>query len=80
MTGLSESLKKLGNGWLKFAHVLGTIQMVVILTLVYWVMLSIMAIPFRFFSDSLGNKGQGVKGWTKREPVADRWATMQDQG
>ena len=80
MARFTGALKQLWRGWLKFAHVLGTIQMVIILTLIYWVMLSIMAIPYRLFADSLGNKGQGGKGWTKREPVADRWTTMQSQG
>ena len=80
MTRLTGALKQLWQGWLKFAHVLGTIQMVIILTLVYWVMLSVMAIPYRLFADSLGNKGQGRKGWTIREQVADRWTTMKSQG
>ena len=80
MTGLTRVLKKLWQGWLRFAHVVGTIQMVIILTLIYWIMLSVMAIPYRLFADSLGHKGQRRKGWTRREPIADRWTTMQSQG
>ena len=72
--------KQMWRGWLKFAHVLGTVQMMIVLTLVYWTILAVMAVPYRFFADSLSTKSRGGKGWTEREPVADRWTEMQSQG
>lgn len=72
--------KQLWRGWLKFAHILGTVQMMIILTLIYWTILAVMAVPYRLFADSLGSKSLGRNGWTKREPVADRWTEMQSQG
>ena len=51
-------LKMVWRGWLKFAHVVGTIQMVIILTLVYWIMLSIMALD--------NPVEQGVSGYLTR--------------
>ena len=56
--------------WLRFAEIVGTVQMVIILTLVYWTVVAAMAIPFKILADPLGFKRPG--GWTpRRQPRLD---------
>ena len=45
--------KKVWAAWLKFADKLGTIQMMIILTVIYWTFVSVMAIPFKLFGGIL---------------------------
>ena len=73
-------LKTAWHGWLKFAQILGTVQMVIILTVVSWVVPAIMALPFKLFSDPLAIKGPDRVRWIKREPAREMWAEMQKQG
>lgn len=55
------------NRWLKVAEVIGTVQMVVIMTIVYWIMIPFMAIPLKLFTDPLSlRRGKGPS-WTIRE-------------
>ena len=62
-------LRKLGRGWLKFAEILGNIQMVLILSIVYWVMVLILALPLKLLRDPLTLKGPRPGGWVKRIPA-----------
>jgi hypothetical protein len=55
--------KRVWTAWLKFAEKLGTIQMMIILTVVYWVFISIMAIPFKLFTDPLILKKHSKSNW-----------------
>lgn len=55
--------RRVWNHWLKFAEIVGTIQMVIILTLLYWTVLALTAIPFRVFADPLGLKRP--QGWVQ---------------
>jgi hypothetical protein len=38
---------------MRFIEVLGTIQMIVLLTVVFWTMLAVVAVPAKIFSDPL---------------------------
>lgn len=60
-------LKTAWKGWLKLAEVLGTIQMMVILSLVYWIMLPIIAVPFKLFADPLVMRKPSEAKWVKRD-------------
>ena len=40
--------------WLRFAEIVGTVQMVIILTLVYWTVVAATAIPCKILADPLG--------------------------
>ena len=51
------------NGWLRFAEILGTVQMVVILSLLYWTMLAIVAIPWRFMGDPMTLRQRQPAEW-----------------
>lgn len=46
-------LKKVWHGWLKLVEVLGTVQMVVLLTVIYWTLLAVTAVPHRLLADPL---------------------------
>ena len=74
-----NTFRRLWNGWLKIAEVIGTVQMVIILTLVYWTMITVMAIPFRFFSDPLALKGGGRPRWIQRVQPNDILENMRRQ-
>ena len=54
--------------------------MVIILTLIYWLILAVMALPFKLFADPLSIKGPRRVGWIKRQPVADMSSEMRKQG
>lgn len=58
--------KKVWPAWLKFAEKLGTIQMMIILTAVYWIFISIMAIPFKLFADPLMLKRHSKFNWQSK--------------
>tara|TARA_Y100000817_G_C16817752_1_gene527404 strand:- start:851 stop:1081 length:231 start_codon:yes stop_codon:yes gene_type:complete len=55
--------KKLWAAWLKFADKLGTIQMMIILTVIYWTFVSVMAIPFKLFADPLILRKHSKSNW-----------------
>ena len=59
-----------GSGWPRCGYTL--LEIVVVL--------AIMALPFKLFSDPLAIKGPDRVRWIKREPVGEMWAEMQKQG
>ncbi len=72
-------LRRGWNLWIKFAETLGNIQMVLILSLTYWTVLAVMAVPFKLFSDPLAIRRSRRHGWIKRQPVAHTLETMKNQ-
>ena len=66
--------------WLKFAETLGNIQMVVLLTIIYWTGFLVLAIPFKLLSDPLSLKRPGGSRWIDRTPIADVLESMRKQG
>ena len=73
-------LSTVWRGWLKFAAILGKIQMVVLLTIIYWTMLAIVAIPLKIFSDPLVLRRSGRRGWLHRRNPDDYSQWMRKQG
>ena len=71
--------RRLWNGWLRIAEKIGTVQMVIVLTLIYWTMITIMAIPFRFLSDPLALKKASRPKWIPRTQPDDVLASMRRQ-
>ena len=72
--------RKLWAAWLKFAEKLGTIQMMIILTAVYWVFVSVMALPFKLFSDPLMLKKNPKRNWNpKRHRPESVFESMKKQ-
>ena len=72
-------LRTLWRGWLRFAEVLGTVQMMVILSLVFWVMLPVIAIPFKLFSDPLGLRRPDGAKWVECDPRSHTLEGMRQQ-
>jgi hypothetical protein len=66
--------------WLKIAEILGNIQLVILLTLVYWTMFILVAVPAKFFSDPLSLRNAGRSRWTHRKSIPDVWENLHKQG
>ena len=77
--GHPSLMRRLWNRWLKIADVIGTVQMVIILTLIYWTMITIMAIPFRFLSDPLILRKSSRPRWVRRTQPSDILENMRRQ-
>lgn len=73
-------MKKVWNKWLRLAEIIGTVQMVIILSLVYWTLLAVMAIPFRIFADPLALRDPERARWVQYEPADDFLSGMKKQG
>ncbi len=67
------------RGWLRFAEILGTIQMTVVLSFMYWVMLPIIAVPFKLFADPLTLRSQAGAGWVERHSGSQTLDEMEKQ-
>lgn len=74
------TLQNFWSKWLRFAEIFGNIQMTILLTLVYWTILAVIAIPFRLLSNPLSIKASKPFSWTKREPNTDVLSSMKRQG
>ena len=77
---MMNSLKKIWRGWIKFAEILGNMQMVVLLTIIYWTMLLVIAIPFKLFADPLSLKRTTSPYWIKRDNVNHDLDSLRRQG
>ncbi len=62
----SGVFKAAWRGWLKFVEIFGTVQMVIVLTVVYWTLVAVMAVPFKLFSDPMTMKGPRFVQWAQR--------------
>ena len=65
--------------WLAIATVIGNVQMAILLSMVYWTIVALTAIPMRFLSDPLTLR-RPKQGWIKIEPVTDVLDSMKKQG
>ena len=72
-------IKNIWKKWLRFAEVFGTIQMTVILTIIYWVFVGIMALPFKLVADPLRLKAISRANWRKKSQEVDVLASMKNQ-
>ncbi len=68
------------DGWLSFAHLIGTVQMVVVLTIVYWVFITLVYVPFGLIADPLRLRTPGSSQWQEREQPDDILENMLRQG
>ena len=76
MPGIRTLLHRIVDGWLAFAHLLGTVQMVVLLTVVYWVFIPLMYVPFGLISDPLRLRRSAGSWWREREVPDDAMEFM----
>ena|GEM_PF-756554 len=68
------------DGWLGFAHLIGTVQMVVVLTIVYWVFIPLVYLPFGLIADPLRLRKSAGSHWLEREEPEDILEHMRQQG
>lgn len=73
-------VKRAWKAWLRFAHVFGTVQMVIVLSVVYWVLLIWVALPSRLISDPLALRNPRQAKWLERQPVSNVLDAMKMQG
>ena len=65
---MAESLKRLWQGWKKFAHKLGVIQTYIIITLFYWIIVPIFSL-IRFQNPLRLRQPDGRSFWIERKPI-----------
>jgi hypothetical protein len=73
-------MRRAWRRWINFAHVIGNIQLIIMLSLVYWTLLLLVAIPFRLFADPLTLRPPESAPWVKRHPVSHSLENMRRQG
>lgn len=76
MPGTRPRLNSFIGGWLAFAHLIGTVQMVILLTIVYWVFIPLMYVPFGLISDPLRLRRSEGSWWRAREGHDDAMEYM----
>lgn len=72
--------KKAWKAWLRFAHLFGTVQMIIILTVMYWVALTWVALPNQLFSDPFALRRSNRSKWLECEPASNVLDAMKMQG
>ena len=77
---MSKFLAKLWKRWLRIAEIVGNVQMYLILTIVYWTMLAVVAVPIRFLDDPLSIRRPDRAGWIPRQIPASILESMKKQG
>ena len=66
--------------WLKIAERLGNIQLAILLSLIYWTMILLVAIPSKALSDPLALHNTNRPRWIRRGPVSDAMENLRKQG
>ena len=64
---------------MQFVAAAGTVQMTILLSIIYWVVIPPMAIPLKLFGDPLNFRASRHVGWQPRSAVADMTAAMTRQ-
>ena len=72
--------KRAWRRWMKVGEFLGNFQMIVILTLIYWIVMTLTAIPFKLLADPLALRNASRSRWIQRARVADVLESMRKQG
>ena len=66
------------RAWLRFAQILGNVQMTIVLTVVYWLFVTVLFIPAGIISDPL--RVRRVRGWLERTDSDAGLDSMRRQG
>ncbi len=72
-------LRRMWNGWKRIAHRIGNFQARVLLTVVYFVVITPFALAVRWGADPLALKSGAPRGWLPR-PASDRHPTLDTAG
>ena len=67
--------------WVAFAQILGTINLTILLTIIYWTLLLVIAVPYKVLADPLElRKRNREPVWHQRSLMDDLADTMTRQG
>lgn len=75
-----KPLKRGWSRWLRFAELVGNVQMIILLTIIYWTLLALVAIPFKFLADPLAIRRPSAARWRARRPASNVFESMRRQG
>ena len=71
--------KKIFYIWQRFAQFLGNVQMILLLSILYWTVVTLIAIPYKILSNPLSiSKGDRTL-WNPRTPVENVLESMRKQ-
>ena len=56
-----SKFRTLLQGWIRFATLLGNIQIIVVLSLIYWTMVLMVAVPFKLLASPLAMKRSNIR-------------------
>ena len=73
-------LKGAWRKWMRFAEIFGNFQMILILTVLYWSIVLLIALPFKLLADPLSLRKNRGPSWTERSPDLDIMGSMHRQG
>ena len=73
-------LRIIWNLWMKFVVWFGTVQMIFIVTVVYWLIVPFTGVIVALISDPLGRRLRNKSTWIAREKHPDPLADMKRQG
>jgi hypothetical protein len=65
---------------MRFAEIFGNFQMILMLTVLYWTIVLLIAIPFKLLADPLSLRKNRGPSWTDRPPESDVMGSMRRQG
>lgn len=73
-----RAMRRLWSGWLKIAHVIGTFQARVILSVFYFVVVPVFAVLVKALRDplALGTAARSTF-WLERQALPDDWSRRQ---
>jgi len=76
--GVVRAMRRLWSGWLKIAHVIGTFQARVILSVFYFVVVPIFAVLVKALRDPLALRTAARSTfWLERQALPDDWSRRQ---
>ena len=67
------------HGWLSFAELFGRLMFFLIMTVLYFTLVTLIAIPHRLLSDPLQLRDRGTSTWHLRPESASDRSSMQRQ-
>jgi len=72
-------VKQLWQRWLKVTETVGTIQMIIFLSVVYWIFLMPMALLFKLLTDPLALEQPQASRWVRHRPLTEILESMRNQ-
>ena len=73
-------LAKAWRRWLRFAEIIGNIQMTILLSVIYWTAVLMVAVPFKVLADPLALRSSVSARWVLRTPASNLLDSMHKQG